>query len=155
MRFFVPRIAELTETQYRLLMLVQALVVQHAKNASPPPVDRDVAEAVASVAATLETAGKGIIYEHRPTAIHAQRIADEISAALRDLVTRAGADGARLERDAAKALRALERSAREAEKDLPDAARPDTSWLVWAARMFSNVKSADTDQGVQSPKLVI
>jgi len=155
MRFFLPRIAELTETQYRLLMLVQALVVQHAKNASPPPVDRDVAEAVASVAATLETAGKGIIYEHRPTAIYAQRIAEEISAALRDLVTRAGADGARLERDAAKALRALERSAREAEKDLPEAARPDTSWLVWAARMFSNVKPGDADNGVQSPKLVI
>ena len=143
MRFLVPRLTELTETQYRLFMLAQALVVQHAKSASPSPIDTDVAEGIASVAATLETAGKGIIYEHRAAAIPAQRIADDISAAIRDLVTRAGADGARLERDSAKALRALERTAREAQQELPDPARPETSWLALAARMFSNTQPHD------------
>lgn len=157
MRFLVPRIAELTETQYRLLMLAQALVVQHARSASPAPIDTDVAEGIASVAATLETAGKGIIYEHRATAIPAQRIADEISAAIRDLVTRAGADGARLERDAAKALRALERTARDAQKDLPDAARPEASWLVFAARIMESAASLPpaSAQDTPAPKLVI
>lgn len=155
MRFLVPRIADLTETQYRLFMLAQALAVQHAKTASPSPVDADVADGVASVAATLETAGKGIIYEHRATAIPAQRIADAIGAAIRDLVTRAGSDGARLERDSAKALRALERTAREAQKDLPDPERPDVSWLALASRMFANAAPPDEAPAPPAPKLVV
>ncbi len=140
MRFVIPRIADLTETQYRLFMLAQALVVQHARTASLSPLDHDVAEGVASVAATLETAGKGIIYEHRAASIPAQRVADEIAGAMRDLVARAGSDGARLERDAAKALRALERCAREAQKELPDADRSEASWLALAVRMFADAQ---------------
>jgi hypothetical protein len=110
------------------------------------------------VAATLETAGKGIIYEHRAVAIPAQRISDLISAAIQDLVTRAGSDGARLERDAAKALRALERTAREARKELPDGTRPDTSWLALASRIFSGAQSplkSDAAPEPAAPKLVV
>jgi hypothetical protein len=158
MRYLLPRIADLTETQSRLLMLAQALIVQHVKGASLAPNDTDVADGVASVAATLETAGKGIIYEHRAVAIPAQRISDLISAAIQDLVTRAGSDGARLERDAAKALRALERTAREARKELPDGTRPDTSWLALASRIFSGAQSplkSDAAPEPAAPKLVV
>jgi len=157
MRFLLPRISDLTETQYRLFMLAQALVVKHAKTASPAPIDKDVADGVASVAATLETAGKGIIYEHRATAIPAQRMADEISATIRDLVTRAGSDGARLERDAAKALRALERTAREAAGELPDAARPEAAWVVFATRIMEAAGQAVSapERPPDPPKLVI
>jgi hypothetical protein len=156
MRYLLPRITDLTETQSRLLMLSQALIVQHVKGASPAPNDSDVADGVASVAATLETAGKGIIYEHRAAAIPAQRIADLISAAIRDLVTRAGSDGARLERDAAKALRALERTAREAQRELPDATRPDTSWLTLATRILSGAQPPPkNDAAPEPPKLVV
>src|SRR5262249_43941018 len=80
--FLLPRISQLTETQYRLFMFAQAIVVRHAKGIIPSPLDADVADGVASVAATLETAGKGIIYEHRATSIPAQRIAAEISSAI-------------------------------------------------------------------------
>ena len=153
MRFLLPRVSDLTKTQYRLFMLAQALIVRHARAASPPPIDHDVAEGLASVAATLETAGKGIIYEHRATSIPAQRMADEISAAIRDLVTRAGSDGPRLERDAAKALRALERSAREAQQDIPDSTRPEVSWLLLATRIFAGAQPVDRPP--EASKLVI
>jgi hypothetical protein len=136
-------------------MLAQALILQHVKGVSPAPNDTDVADGVASVAATLETAAKGIIYEHRAVAIPAQRIADLVSAAIRDLVTRAGSDGARLERDAAKALRALERTAREAQKELPDATRPETSWLTVAARIFSGTQPPPENDAGPAPKLVV
>lgn len=155
MRFLLPRIADLSETQYRLFMLAQALIVQSAASGSPAPIDGDVAEGVASVAATLETAGKGIIYEHRATSPPAQRIADEISAAVRDLVTRAGADGARLERDAAKALRALERTAREARTEMMDAGHPDASWLVFAERITDAARPGAEAAREAVPKLVI
>ena len=155
MRYLLPRIADLTETQSRLLMLAQALILQHVKGAAPAPNDIDVADGVASVAATLETAGKGIIYEHRAVAIPAQRIADLLSAAIRDLITRAGSDGARLERDAAKALRSLERTAREAQKELPDDTRPETSWLTLASRIFSGTQPAAEPDAPPAPKLVV
>lgn len=156
MRFFLPRISELTETQYHVLMLIQAIVVRHAKSAIPAPLDGDVADGVASVAATLETAGKGIIYEHRAASIPAQRIAAEISAAIGDLARRAGSEGARLERDAAKALRALERTARDARQELTDTVRPEASWLTFASRIMAGVEPpAERPAAEAESKLVI
>jgi hypothetical protein len=156
MRFLLPYITDLTETQYRLFMLAQALVVQHARTAVPAPTDHDVAEGAATVAATLETAGKGIIYEHRTASIPAQRVADEIAAAFRDLATRAGSEGARLERDAATALRALERTAREAQKVVPDSGRPDASWLTFAGRIMDTAgQAAASAPESDGPKIVI
>lgn len=140
MRFLLPRISELTETQYQLFMFAQAIVVRHAKSVIPSPVDTDVAEGVASVAATLETAGKGIIYEHRAASIPAQRIATEISAAIGDLTKRAGSDGARLERDAVRALRALEHTARDARQEMTDPVRPEVSWVTFASRIMTGVE---------------
>jgi len=137
MQFLVPRIADLTDTQSQLFLLAQALVVKHAKEASPAPIDVDVADGIASVAATLETAGKGIIYEHRAVSIPAQRLATEVTAAIRELAGRAGAGAAQLERDAATALRALERTAREASQEASDASRPEASWLALASRVMA------------------
>ena len=138
MRFLLPLVADLSETQYRLFLFAQALVIAHAKDAAPAPIDVDVADAAASVAATLETAGKGIIYEHRPSSIPAQRIATKLTSALGDFARRAGADAARLERDTARALRALERTARDAAHAYADASRPETAWLALAARVMAS-----------------
>src|SRR5262249_1857090 len=121
----------------QLFLLAQALVVKHAKQASPAPNDIDVADGIASVAATLETAGKGIIYEHRAVSIPAQRPAADVSAAIRDLAERAGAGPPELERDAATALRALERTARDAAQEASDASRPEASWLALASRVMA------------------
>jgi hypothetical protein len=142
LQFLLPRISDLTETQYRLFLFVQALVLQHAKATVPPPLDSDVADAAASVAATLETARKGIIYEHHAASLPAQRLATEMGRAVADLAQRAGANGARLERDAAAALRRLERAAREAEAAVPDEAARDSSWLAMAARLMSGAAAA-------------
>ena len=113
MRYFLPLIADLSEAQYRLLLLFQAIVVKHAQGALPPVRDDDVADAAAAVAATLETARKGIIYEHRAAAIPAQRLAAELTAAAAEIAKREGAP-ATVERDAAVALRRIERGARGA-----------------------------------------
>ena len=136
MGFVLPRISDLTEMQYRLFLYVQALVLQHAKATIPSPHDTDVADAAATVAATLETAGKGIIYEHQAQSLPAQRLASEIGRSVAELAQRAGAQAARVERDAATALRRMERVAREAAREVPDEASPVTSWLLLAARMM-------------------
>ena len=41
-----------------------------------PLIDDDVAEAMAALAATFETASRGVIYEHRPASLPAERLVD-------------------------------------------------------------------------------
>jgi hypothetical protein len=116
MRFLVPLLADLSEPQYRLLLFLQAVVVRYAQTASPPLTDADIAEASAAVAATFETAGKGIIYEHQAASIPAQRLATELGHAIAEM-RRKGAP-ASLEREATATLRKLERGARTASSAL-------------------------------------
>lgn len=112
--FVLPIVAELTETQYRLLLLFQSTVASHAPRAVPALRDEDVAEAAAAAAATLETARKGIIYEHQAVSVPAQRLTAELGKVVADLSAQAGSHQARLERDAAAALRRVEQGARTA-----------------------------------------
>lgn len=157
--FVLPRISDLTEAQYRLFLFLQATVLQHAKAALPPPHDADVADAAATVAATLETARKGIIYEHQAASIPGQRLATEIGRVIADLRTRAGSEASRLERDAAAALRRLERAAREAAAHVPDPSSPDASWLALATRMMAGAarESSDTaaDAPLDQPRIIV
>jgi hypothetical protein len=116
--FVLPIVSDLTDTQYRLLLFFQSAIVSHAAGAVPALRDDDVAEAAAAAAATLETARKGIIYEHQAVSIPAQRLTSALGNAVTDLAAQAGSQQARLERDAAVALRAVERAARTAAKGL-------------------------------------
>jgi hypothetical protein len=155
MRFVVPRIAHLGESQYRLFLYSVALLLQQARSVVPSPLDADVADAAASVAATLETAGKGIIYEHRPASLPAQRLASELGTAIAELAKKAGAETARLERDLAVALRALERAAREAKQEAADAANADASWLALANRMMGAAQAAPAEKPADAPRIII
>jgi len=155
MRFLLPLLGDLSEAQYRLFMLTQALVLQHARGATPSLLDADVAEAVGTVASTLETAGKGIIYEHRAASIPAQRLATEIARAVAEISQRAGADATRAERDAAVALRRLERTAREAQSAIPDAGDARTSWMALAARVMGGARTAAVEPSGEDPPRII
>jgi hypothetical protein len=143
MAFVLPRISDLSHTQYRLFLFVQAIVLQHARNGLPALLDTDVVEAAATVAATIETARSGIIYEHQAHSLPAQRLAAEIGPAVMDIARRAGAEASKVERDAAVALRHIERLAREAAAASPDVDRPDSSWLALAERMMGPPGAAD------------
>jgi hypothetical protein len=142
LRFLLPRISNLTETQYRLLLLLQATVVGHARLALPPLRDADVAEGAATVAATIETARKGIIYEHQAASLPAQRLAAELGRSIAEITKKAGSGAARIERDAAAALRALESIVRAAETEIPDPANAHGAWLALAARITSGGAAA-------------
>ena len=69
------------------------------------PIDDDVVEAISSLAATFETASRGLIYDHRPASVLAERLATS----LRPVLEEAGRGaGSAFERDAAVVLRRLE-----------------------------------------------
>lgn len=141
LRFLLPVLADLSEPQYALLLMFQALVVRHAKGAIPPLVDLDVAEAAAAAAATLETAGKGIIYEHQAASVPAQRLADEFNAVGADLRQKAGAGVRAVERDLGAALRRLEHAARSAAAALAGDEPP--VYLRLAARVMAQRERAE------------
>jgi hypothetical protein len=156
MRFLLPRISDLSEPQYRLFLFLQGVVLQYAREADPTPLDIDVAEATATVAATLETAGKGIIYEHQAATIPAQRLAAEIRKVVAEVAQRNGADAARVERDAAKSLRRIEGAARAAQAEVPDATYPDMSWLAMSTRLMSSAAAAEpVKPEADKPRIVL
>jgi hypothetical protein len=124
LRFVLPLVADLSEAQYRLLLLFQLVTTRHAERATFRLTDRDVADGAAAAAATLETAGKGIIYEHQATSLPAQQLASELLAALDEVLKEAASRAGAIERDAAAALRRLEQGARTAAKALPDDEAP-------------------------------
>ncbi len=106
----LPTIRHLTERQYQLFFLLQSLIARHKPPALTRLVDRDIAEAAGALAATLETAGRGVIYEHTPQARPAQALTEDIKTMLAQMREQGAAiyDG-----ETAIVLRAIERGARE------------------------------------------
>ena len=75
-----------------------------------PLIDDDVAEAAAALAATFETASRGVIYEHRPASLPAERLAT----ALKPVLAEAGKGAGRLSSvTPAVVLRRVEEAVRE------------------------------------------
>jgi hypothetical protein len=67
-------------------------------------VDDDVADAMDAMAGTLETASRGVIYDHRPASLPAERLV----VMLKPIVTEAGRGlGSSFERDAAAVMRRI------------------------------------------------
>ena len=148
MAFILPLVSDLTETQYRLLLLFQSTVVTHAATASPALRDDDVADATAAAAATLETARKGIIYEHQAVSVPAQRLTSALAKVVADLGAQAGSHQARLERDGAVALRRIEQGARTAAKALAGDEPP--AYLNLLIRMLKD-PAAPAEAGAAGP----
>jgi len=101
---------DFNERQSQLFFLVNTLLVGYQPPELQPLIDDDVAEAAAALAATLETSARGVIYEHRPASLPAERL----MSALKPLLAEAGQNGGTaFERDAAVVLRRIEEAARE------------------------------------------
>lgn len=161
--FMLPLISDLTETQYRLTLLFQSVVVRHAEGAVPALLDVDIAEATAALAATLETAGKGIIYEHHAVSVPAQHLTAALRSTFAELVAQNTTQQGRIERESAVALRRIERGARTAAQALAGDDPP--VYLGLLQRMLSNAgaapagsvagDAADPGRGDAAPRLII
>jgi len=120
-------------------------------------VDEDLAEGSASLAATYETASRGLIYEHRPQSPIAQRFVTELKVFLGELAAQGDAAASRqLERDAAIVLRQLERGAREARKAVdegPATALDTIARFVTAAAGYRDPKGEGSD--APAPSLLV
>jgi hypothetical protein len=101
---------DLSERQSQLFFLISTFLLRYEPPEFHALVDDDVSEAAAALAGTFETATRGVIYEHRPAALPAERLATSLKA----LIAEAGkTGGSAFERDAAVVLRRVEEGARE------------------------------------------
>jgi len=142
LRFALPLLRGLSESAATLLLVIHRVIAEHRRTAIPPINDADVADAAGSLAATLETAARGLIYDHQPASLPAQRLLVEIRDALREAARAAGASPAGFEREAADVLRRVERAAREARHALE---ADDSSYLAFAERFIRDLADASTD----------
>jgi hypothetical protein len=101
---------DLGDRQSQLFFLVNTFFIQYQPPELQPLIDDDVVEAAAAIAATLETSARGVIYEHRPASLPAERLMN----ALKPVLTQAGGrGGSAFERDAAVVMRRIEEAARQ------------------------------------------
>ena len=155
LQFLVPLVARLTEDQHRLFIYFLAVIARRAAAAVPSLIDRDVADAASAAGATLETAEKGIIYQHQAASIPAQHLADEISRSIEEIASRAGSRRSRVERDAAVALRQIATGAANAEKELPGDEAPVFLHLVTRIVGAAGEDGAATDSPGVGSRLII
>lgn len=98
----------LSEGQLQLLFLMHSYFLRPEPEGQPRIVDADVADAAGALAATFETASRGLVFEHQGATPVGRRIAGE----LRDILVQAGrGGGSRFEAEVADVLRAIERGA--------------------------------------------
>jgi hypothetical protein len=143
LRFLMPLIQDLSERQYRLLLAMQAAVLKHAGSALPAPNDGDVRDAAGTLASTLETARKGIIYEHPTASVPAQRIASELRAFLAEIERDGPVPG--LDRDAATVLRRIEQGARDAAGAFAEDG--DRAYLALLGRVMAQAMAGEGERG--------
>lgn len=132
----VPTIQHLTERQYQLFFLFHTMIARHTPEGFTRLIDSDVADAAAAFASTLETAARGVIYEHAPQS----RPAQSLATAMKALLAQIREQGAKVyDREAAIVLRAIEQGARSVRKPTEG----ETAYLELMARLLQVTASAD------------
>jgi hypothetical protein len=113
----VQFVRDFSERQSQLFFLIGTFLVGYRAPELQSSIDDDVAEGMLALAATFETASRGVIYEHRPATLAAERLL----AALKPVLAEAGRGlGSAFERDAAVVLRRVGEAAREMRASDPD-----------------------------------
>lgn len=104
----IPLLQGLSERQARVFLMLAAATARHQVEMLQKLIDEDIAQAAGALAATLETAGRGIVYEHQTASLPAARLMAELRTVVEEMSKNAGSV---LDRDAAIALRRFEHAA--------------------------------------------
>jgi hypothetical protein len=113
----VHMIRDFNERQSQIFFLVATFIVKYQPPELHALTDLDLADAAAALAATFETATRGVIYEHHAASGAGARLA----VALKPVLAEAGQHGGTpFQRDTAVVLRRLEEAARHGDGTSPD-----------------------------------
>lgn len=146
----LPTLRSLTERQHQLFFVFQTVIAQHKPEGFARLVDADVADATGTLASTLETAARGVIYDQAPQS----RIALGLLRDMEGMLARAREQGANIpEREVAGVLRAIEDGARNTAKP----GGGETTYLDLMGRLLSVSRPVDAPapETTQSSSLII
>ena len=108
---------DFSERQAQLFFLLSTFLVRYEPAELQALIDDDVSESTAALASTFETAARGVIYEHRPASLPAERL----MVALKTVLAEAGRGlGSAFERDAATVLRRVADASKDLRAHEPD-----------------------------------
>lgn len=144
---------DLSERQSRLFVALSTFLARYEPPDLQPALDEDVLEATAALAATLETSARGVIYEHRPASLPAERLVS----ALRPVLAEAGkgGGGSAFERESAVVLRRMGEAVREAGRHAPSNRRAFLELLVRVTRPGRAEAPAPDEAGPQGSRLIV
>ena len=100
---------DFNERQSQLFVLIATFFIRYEPPELHALLDADISEAAQALASTFETASRGVIYEHRPQSLPAERLAVALKPALIEAGQRGGTA---FERDAAIVLTRIADAAR-------------------------------------------
>ena len=101
---------DFSQRQSQIFFLINTFLVRYEPPELEGLIDDDLSQAASALAGTFETAARGVIYEHRPASLPAERLAS----ALKPVLAEAGRGaGSAFERDAAVVLRHLGEAAQD------------------------------------------
>ena len=138
----VPTLSGLSERQYQLFFLLQSRIARHEPAGFSSLSDDDVAEAAGSIANTLETAARGVLYDHVPESLPARNLAGALKQFLEEIGKKAGTA---FDREAIPVLRSIERGARETRRSVEGGA---TAYLTVLERLLRH----STETAAQATK---
>jgi len=138
--FFASVLHGTTDKQRAIFAFVQTVIARHATAAVPKLLDKDVADATGALAASFETASRGIIYDQQPTSLPAQRLAADLRPQIEHTLHPSERP---VDRDLAVALRRTETMATHAVTELDGGA---TAYLQFLER-----KMGKQDDGRERP----
>jgi hypothetical protein len=143
---------DLSERQSHIFFLVSTFLVGYRPAEFQAPIDDDVVQAAEALASTLETAARGVIYEHRPASLPAERL----STALKPLLAEAGKGiGSAFDRDAAVVLRRIAEAARELRSADPQNQRILLELLGRVIRRPQDPDLSGHDEPPDAPRLIV
>jgi hypothetical protein len=146
----VHMLRDFNERQAHIFFLVAGFVVKYQPPELYSLTDLDLAEAAAALAATFETATRGVIYEHHAASGAGTRLA----AALKPVLAEAGGHGGTpFQRDTAVVLRRLEEAARRADDAGPDNPRALLDLLGRVVRKTAESPAPDAE--VSPSRLIV
>ena len=145
MAILLPTLGGLTERQYQLFFLLQSLVARHRPDGLAQLTDSDLAEAAAALAASFETAAKGVLFEHTPQSALARSLMLEMRESLRAISEKAGRA---VDQEAIPVLRCIERGARETHASTGGG---ETAYLSLVGRLLQQSPEPAGPQPAQEP----
>jgi hypothetical protein len=102
---------DFNDRQSQLLLSITTFLARYRPDDLQSVIDDDVAEATAALAATFETASRGVIYDHRPASLPAERLTSRLREVIRQTAPEHATTS--FEREAAGVLRRIEAAVRD------------------------------------------